>query len=40
MVTGNEYIFDYIDEALMYVFETEHRVLAKVNFITVGLRVR
>lgn len=38
MVTGNEYIFDNIDEALKYVFETVLRVLAKVYFITAGLR--
>lgn len=27
MVTGTEYIFDNIDEALKYVLETEHRAL-------------
>lgn len=29
MVTGNEYIFDNIDEALNYVLETEQRALAQ-----------
>ncbi len=29
MVTGNEYIFDNIDEALKYVLETEQRALAQ-----------
>lgn len=29
MVTGNEYIFDNIDEALKYVLETEQRQLAE-----------
>lgn len=29
MFTGNEYIFDSIDEALNYVLETEQRALAQ-----------
>lgn len=29
MVTGNEYIFDNIDEALKYILETEQRALAQ-----------
>ena len=29
MVTGNEYIFDNIDEVLKYVLETEHRQLTQ-----------
>lgn len=29
MVTGNEYIFDNIDEALKYFLETEQQALAQ-----------
>lgn len=33
MVTGNEYIFDNIDEALKYALETEQRALVQDSYI-------
>lgn len=36
MVTGNEYIFDNIDETLKYVLDTEQRALSQ-SIATAGV---